>query len=544
MKWFYEKNEELINSPVNITFDQALTMPDEEFRDWVKRLRETVVELWDKKGIPPRVGYNEDEIIDNFEKMVSFPVHEFETVDELTGKKDVIRNTSVVGNAVNQWFPTMMKTRISYSTKGNAKSIYDYFAEPKLYETFVTYARRHFRRDSFYHYSSPISVGDILEIGPHKYKVTTAAAFVEWFELNIADKYEYDYWLCPVKEGKVYTGYNVELGKKQNLFVSATPHFKIPAQCMTNVDREKSDKYSIRLYKKGQKLFPLGLKAFRVSFCQYAVNFPPLTARYLYERFTNHIKDQEVINIFDPSAGWGGRLLGALAVSDARNIHYIGTDPNTDHNTGHNRTKYHEIADFFNEHVRTKGKLFAKAHTYEIFQEGSEVIGDNPAFQRYEGKLDLVFTSPPYFAKEVYSDDPEQSCHKFSQYDQWVEGFLRPTLSTCVRYLKRDRYLLWNIADAAFDGELLPLEEDSCRILKELGMEYVTTLKMSLAQMPGGNRMKETGDTETITTNTVFGEEVEESTVVKGMMKNYCQIKTKGKLMFLKFEPIFVFRKP
>jgi hypothetical protein len=535
-QWFYEKNEDLINSPVNKTFEELLWMTDAEFRRWVIDMRKTVVDLWDNKGLPPRVGYNKDEIIDNFQKMISFPVHELE-ID-----KDIVRNTSVIGNAVNQFFPTMMRTKISYSTKGNAKSIYDYFADHNLLETFVTYASRHFKRDSFYHYSSPISVGDIIDIGGAPYKVTTPEEFVQWFEVNENAKANYDYWLCPIKEGKTYTGYNVELGKKHNLLVDAA--FDAPSRTKTNVDIGRSNTYTIRLFKKGQKVFPLGLKAFRVSFCQYAVNFPPLTARYLYERFTDHIKDQEQINIYDPSSGWAGRLLGAMAVDDRRNIHYIGTDPNTDHDTTNGRTKYHEVADFFNTHVRENGKLYAKSHSYEMFQLGSEVIGDDPRFQKYKGKIDLVFTSPPYFAKEVYSDDPEQSCHKFSQYEAWVEGFLRPTLTNAVESLRSDRYLLWNIADAAFDGKLLTLEEDSNKILRELGMEYVTTVKMTLAQMPGGNRMVETGETEKIVTKTVFGEQVEEKSVVKGMMKNYCEIKSKGKKMFLKYEPIFVWRKP
>lgn len=535
MKWFYEKNEDLINSHVNKTFEELLWMNDTEFRQWVIDMRATVVDLWDNKGLPPRVGYNEGDIIDNFKKMVSFPVNELE-VD-----KDTIRNTSVIGNAVNQFFPTMMKTKISYSTKGDPKSIYDYFADPSLLDTFVTYASRHFKRDSFYHYSTPISVGDVLELNVEPYRVTNAIDFVEWFEANV-DKEKYDYWLCPVKENKTYTGYNVELGKKNNLLVDDT--FGAPERTKTNVDTQRSNTYTIRLFKRGQKVFPVGLKAFRVSFCQYAVNFPPLTARYLYERFTSHIEDQDRIVIYDPSSGWAGRLVGAMSVDVRRNVHYVGTDPNTDHNTYNDRTKYHEVADFFNQTVRINGTLFGKHHTYEMFQKGSEVIGQDPRFQKYKGEIDMIFTSPPYFAKEVYSDDPEQSCHKFNQYEAWRDGFLRPTLETCVEYLKSDRYLLWNIADAAFDGELLPLEEDSCNILKSLGMEYVTTIKMTLAQMPGGNRTVETGEKEEVVTSTVFGDMIEERTVVKGMMKNYCEVKAKGKKLMLKFEPIFVFRKP
>jgi hypothetical protein len=157
-------------------------------------------------------------------------------------------------------------------------------------------------------------------------------------------------------------------------------------------------------------------------------------------------------------------------------------------------------------------------NTYEIFQHGSEEIANDPAFKKYKGKIDLVFTSPPYFAKEVYSDDANQSCHKFSNYENWRDGFLRPTLETAVAWLRKDRYLLWNIADAKFGQDVLPLEEDSKKILLELGMEFVTVLKMTLAQMPGSGRTNEDG---------------------KATAKNSCTVDG----MTLKFEPIFVFRK-
>jgi hypothetical protein len=85
--------------------------------------------------------------------------------------------------------------------------------------------------------------------------------------------------------------------------------------------------------------------------------------------------------------------------------------------------------------------------------------------------------------------------------------------------LAPNRYLLWNIADAVFGGDMLPLEQDSIDILLSLGMKYEGKLKMSLAQMPGGNRL----DTET------------------GLpkAKNFCKVNG----IWLKYEPIFVFRK-
>jgi hypothetical protein len=67
---------------------------------------------------------------------------------------------------------------------------------------------------------------------------------------------------------------------------------------------------------------------------------------------------------------------------------------------------------------------------------------------------------------------------------------------------------------------MLPLEQDSIDILTSLGMEYKGVLKMSLAQMPGGNRV----DTETGLPKS----------------KNFCKVKG----LWLKYEPIFIFYKP
>jgi len=524
MKYFYERNTEFLESDVNKTFDEVLLMSKEQFCEWIIELRKQIVKNWNEKGNPPRVGYNEQEIIDQFNEMTSFPVWKFEETDELTKEKDVIRNTSAVGNAVNQWFPTMMKTKINYSKKiENGKSIYDYFARDDLLKNFLIYAARHFKRDSFYHHSLPVHSGDRIQIGTSHCTPTTPKEFIDWFE-TIARGYEtHDYWLDPT-EKENYTGYNVNLKASKDVEFIITrdniEQLKIPKNCLTNIDAKKNvNTYRIRLYEKGQKLFPAGFRAFRVSFCQYAVNFPPLTAKYLYERYTNSFKNQDKIIIYDPSAGWGGRLLGALSVNDSRNIHYVGTDPNTDHNTHNGRTKYHEFADFFNTKTYRANGLFPKTHTYEIFQHGSEEIHKDPAFQKYKGKLDLIFTSPPYFMKEAYSDDDTQSYKKFGQYKLWREGFLRQTLQTCVEYLKHDRYLLWNIADVNFDKTSLPLEQDSIDILKEFGLEYKGKLKMALAQMPGGNRT----DSETGLPNT----------------KNYCKVNN----LWLKYEPIFVFYK-
>lgn len=546
-EWFYQRNEELLSSKVNKTFEEILCMSEPEFQAWVAEMRSEVVRIWDSTGTPPRVGCTKQEIIDQFKELRFYPVHHhvdgFECIDVETGEKDCIRNNTLIGNAANQWFPTMMSTKINYTASvEEGLSIYDHFKKPELLDKMITYARRHFKRDSFYHYSNPVRMF-VEEFGlkqyMKKYFMEPKKSAVEWIQAYEEKRsfYEqtFDYWLEAKEEDDgEYSGYG-EIARKMSSLILTRDQMNelgslIPDRCKTNIDYKNRNYFQIRVYKKGQRVFPLGFKAFRVSVCQHAVNFPPLTAKYLYEKYTEHIKNQDRIVVWDPSAGWGGRILGAMGVeNDTRRIHYIGTDPNTDHNTTPGRTKYHELADFYNKHTDS---LFATnpPHTYEIYQCGSEDMRDQKNFQQYKGKLDLVFTSPPYFAKEVYSEDETQSCFKFSTFDAWVDGFLRPTLETAVEWLAPERYLLWNVADVKFDGEVLPLESISCEILESLGMKFEKKLKMTLAQMPGGNRVDpETG---------------------KPMTKNFCRVKeakkgfkTQSRSIWYKYEPIFVFKK-
>jgi hypothetical protein len=97
-----------------------------------------------------------------------------------------------------------------------------------------------------------------------------------------------------------------------------------------------------------------------------------------------------------------------------------------------------------------------------------------------------MFTSPPYFDREQYSDDDAQSFKSYPLYHDWRDNFLRPTLENAYNSLKSDRYLLWNIADIKLSGNnFQPLEQDSIDIIESLGGEYKGKLKMLMASMIG-----------------------------------------------------------
>ena len=150
---------------------------------------------------------------------------------------------------------------------------------------------------------------------------------------------------------------------------------------------------------------------------------------------------------------------------------------------------------------------------------GSEDVSENEEFKKYKGKVDFIFTSPPYFSAEIYSDEPTQSSIKYKEYDSWRDNFLRPTLKTCAEWLKHDRILAFNIADINVGNKQYPLEEDTVEILKEFGLRYEGKLKMVLAISPSMKLKKQTG---------------------QPSMKNFCIVNGKWR----KYEPIFVFYKP
>jgi hypothetical protein len=519
----------LIHDPeINLTYDDLLQMSDAEFLAYVQRMRQRICAIWQNDGIPPAKGWSEQDVREDFQKLTGFDTSKMWKVDELTGRR-VLHNTHVLGNSVNAWnLNNMLKVRINYSEKDNGRSIYDFFAKDELFEKYLPYAKRHFLRDSFFFFAQTVKKGDAL---PHRPEVTpqTAVEYCEAF-YDVRAYGTHELLVEPKPIDRTYTGYAEHL-RDATFFSLTRRELKdvidiglLPKVCLRLIQKKHTQNddyaYHIRLYEKGQRLFPAMFKSFRVSMCQYAVNFPPMTAKALYEAFLPTTEDS--VTVWDPSSGWAGRILGAMA-SEVHHeghlvkLHYLGCDPNPDF-YAHGTSMYASVADFYNQ-IREEESLFDERHTYKVFACGSEMMRAVPAFRPYRGKLDLVFTSPPYFAKEAYSEDENQSYKKFPQYDAWRDGFLDKTLTTAYEWLKPGAYLLWNVANVKFGSVTRNIQDDSVTICKRLGFEYVETILMSLKGMPGANRIKEDG---TATTG------------------NFCKVD--GRL--LKYEPVFVFRKP
>ena len=185
---------------------------------------------------------------------------------------------------------------------------------------------------------------------------------------------------------------------------------------------------------------------------QSVSNFRPTAAKLVYEKFGGE-------TVWDMSCGWGGRLLGFLASSNTK--HYIGTEPSS--KTYDGLLKMKKDFSYLNKEV-------------DIYKLGSE------DYIPEKESLDLCFTSPPYFDTEKYSEESTQSYIKFPSVDKWVNGFLRKTIENCYYGLKKNGYMLMNIANTP---KYKFIEEQTVKISKELGFAQEDALQLTLSSVMG-----------------------------------------------------------
>lgn len=178
--------------------------------------------------------------------------------------------------------------------------------------------------------------------------------------------------------------------------------------------------------------------------------------------------------------GWAGRLIGFLAASTATSIHdkralYIGTDPNKQI-----FDRYKMIEKFWKQYINPMCR--AEVRPLCI---GSEEFHKSDEFKEFKGRGSVAYTSPPYFAKERYSDDDGQSFKKFKAYDAWKDGFLKQTIQNAYDFLMPGGYFFWNIADVFIGTKKMPLESDSKTLAAEIGFEFQEVLYQLMKTFPG-----------------------------------------------------------
>jgi len=135
--------------------------------------------------------------------------------------------------------------------------------------------------------------------------------------------------------------------------------------------------------------------------------FKPSISKYIYKKYNAK-------SVLDPTAGWGGRLLGASSLD----IKYTGFDTNTSLKKGYDKM----IHDLDLKNVEM------------IYQ-------DSLSYDFSDLKYDLVLTSPPYYNLELY-----ENMTPFESEDIFYNEFLIPLMNKCFQYLQDGGKMCFNIS--------------------------------------------------------------------------------------------------
>lgn len=177
----------------------------------------------------------------------------------------------------------------------------------------------------------------------------------------------------------------------------------------------------------------------RVEWHQFATNFRPVAGKAIYEKY---LKNNSIT--YDFSSGFGGRLVGFLSNKYSSTSKYIGVDPSSKTIEGLNK-----IIKFCN--------ASKNAEVYKTCAEDfcpKELIG----------KVDFAFSSPPYFRKELYSEEETQSYKKYPEYEMWRKYFLAKTILNCHTLLKPGGIFAINIANIKLNNKSINCADDTKKI--------------------------------------------------------------------------------
>ena len=195
-----------------------------------------------------------------------------------------------------------------------------------------------------------------------------------------------------------------------------------------------------------------------------ASQFKPAIAKAFYDYFKS-------VNILDFSAGWGDRLAGFYCGETTR--HYVGIDPNTI-----NHPNYERQVEFYKKHQT----FFEEPKTVDLICEPAEDVD----YSSYENYFDTIFTSPPYFNVEKYSDEDTQSYLRYQDINSWNKNFLQKTIGKIIPTIKSGGILAINIADVynpkSKNKEYYQICNPMNDYIKSQGLEYYGCIGMEMTK--------------------------------------------------------------
>lgn len=168
------------------------------------------------------------------------------------------------------------------------------------------------------------------------------------------------------------------------------------------------------------------------------VFFKASTAKYIYQKYN-------ATSVLDFTMGWGGRLLGAMALD----INYIGVDTNINLKQGYE--------DMIQDLPSSKDKI-------TLLWESCLNID----YSKYD--YDLILTSPPYVNMELY-----ENMSPFDSDEAFYKEFLIPTMDEAFTHLKDHGHMCINISPKMFKALMkhgYREPDDQVDLRQQLGKNY------------------------------------------------------------------------
>jgi hypothetical protein len=193
-----------------------------------------------------------------------------------------------------------------------------------------------------------------------------------------------------------------------------------------------------------------------------ASQFKPSIAKAFYDYFGS-------VNVLDFSAGWGDRLAGFYCGETTKS--FVGIDPNST-----NHPNYKRQVEFYKKHQT----FFEEQKQVELICSPAEDVD----YSKYENYFDMIFTSPPYFDVEKYSDEDTQSYKRYTTIDSWNENFLHKTIGKLIPTLKKDGTLAINIADVYHESVkgYVDITNSMNDFIKSQGLKYEGCIGMEMTK--------------------------------------------------------------
>ena len=156
------------------------------------------------------------------------------------------------------------------------------------------------------------------------------------------------------------------------------------------------------------------------------VMFKSTTAKYLYKKYNAK-------SVLDPTAGWGGRMLGAWALG----IDYTGIDTNTNM-----KPAYDKMTEYLSSYNQFNNPLFEQENNTNLKMIWSSALDVD--FSKID--YDFVLTSPPYVNLEIY-----EHMDKWTSDEAFYKEFFIPLWQKSVDNIKKGGHVCFNISPKMYD---------------------------------------------------------------------------------------------